>query len=322
MLERTEPRGSVRPYRLMTPRLPIASFAALAAVLLSSPAHATQAGFAFLEIPAGARASAMGGAYASVAQGVEAAFWNPAGLTGVEGLQMTGTHYELVGGLRAAQFAVAGKVYGGGLSGSVRALYSEPIPERDALGNLIGTFGSHDIEFGLGYGYDLGGGFGAGATVQLIRERIADNSATTYAFGAGMTWEPPPFDGVRLSGSVHNLGPATNYDFDGIEGAAVNLPFAVQMGGSYTFAFGNMWRATGALEGRLTRGREGMGLIGAEIATVTGMALRAGYRGNDDAQRFSFGAGYALDALSVDYAFIPLDYELGDSHRFSFSAQF
>jgi hypothetical protein len=217
---------------------------------------------------------------------------------------------------------VAGEVYGGGLSGSVRALYSEPIPERDGLGNLIGTFGSHDLELGVGYGYRLGGGFDVGVTTQLIRERIANTSATTYAFNAGMTWEPPPFDGVRFSGSVHNLGPATHYVFDGFEGAPVDLPFAVQSGFSYTRAFGSNWTARGALEGRLTRGRAGLGLIGGEISTLAGMALRAGYRANDDAQGFSFGAGYALDALSLDYAFIPLNFELGDSHRFSFSAQF
>ena len=306
----------------MIPRFRTAIATALVAVLSSAPAHATQAGFAFLEIPAGARASAMGGAYASVAQGVEAAFWNPASLSGVKGLQMTGTHYELVGGLRAAQFAVAGTVYGGGLSGSVRALYSEPIPERDALGNLVGTFGSHDLEMAVGYGYDLSGGFDVGATFQLVRERIANTSATTYAFNAGMTWEPPPFDGVRLSGSVHNLGPSTKFVFDNIEGEPVNLPYAMHTGISYARPFGRNWVARGALEGRLVRGRAGLGLIGAEVSTLGGFALRGGYRVNDDAQGFSFGAGVAANALMIDYAYLPLEFELGDSHRVSLSAQF
>ena len=51
-----------------------------AALALAAPAvaHSDPAGFSFLEIPAGARASALGGAYASRALGVEAAFWNPA----------------------------------------------------------------------------------------------------------------------------------------------------------------------------------------------------------------------------------------------------
>ena len=44
----------------------------LVQVLAAGPALAASAGFAFLEIPTGARASALGGAYASLGQGVEA----------------------------------------------------------------------------------------------------------------------------------------------------------------------------------------------------------------------------------------------------------
>src|SRR5688500_17559264 len=97
-------------------------------------AAAEPAGFAFLEIPAGARASALGGAYASLGQGVDAVFWNPAGLAGVKGVQVMGGHYELYEKLRHDHFAVAGRVPGGGIGGSIRALYSEPIEERDELG--------------------------------------------------------------------------------------------------------------------------------------------------------------------------------------------
>jgi hypothetical protein len=288
---------------------------------LATEAHSESAGFAFLEIPAGARASAMGGAFTSVAEDVEAIFWNPAGLAGVKGLQVAGSHYELINGLRAGQFAVAGNVAGGGLSGSVRALYTESIPERDQLGNLIGGFGAHDLEFALGYGAPLGGGFDLGLTAQVVRERIADVAATTYAFGGGMTWAPPPIPRMRMSGSLHNLGPETHYVIDGSQGAPVALPFAGQVGVSYVQPIGNL-ALRGALEGRLTRGRTGIAIVGGELVGPGGAALRAGYRANDDAQQVSFGAGYTIDALRLDYAWVPLRYELGDTHRFAFSAQF
>src|SRR5207249_11597330 len=89
----------------------------LAAGLAVSNAAAGPAGFAFLEIPTGARASGMGGAYASVAQGAEAAFWNPAGLEGVNGVEVTGGHYEMFEKLRHDHFSVAGRMLGGGVSG-------------------------------------------------------------------------------------------------------------------------------------------------------------------------------------------------------------
>jgi hypothetical protein len=295
---------------------------ALALVLASAPAHAGPAGFAFLEIPSGARASAVGGAFMSVGRGVEAAFWNPAGLADVHGLQMTGSHFELVDGLRHSEFAVAGRAFGGGLSGSVRALYSEPIPERDEFGNLIGTFGSHDLEFAFGYGAPLSGGFDLGITAQLIRERIANSSAATYAFATGLAWRPQPNSNARFGVSMQNLGPSAHYTIDGVEGANVVLPAAIQGGMSWTHPMSRGMSLTGSLEGRFTTGRSGIGMVGAELASPVGAALRAGFRANDDAQNVSFGVGYLREGVGFDYAFVPYRYELGDTHRFAFTAQF
>jgi hypothetical protein len=47
-----------------------------------------------------------------------------------------------------------------------------------------------------------------------------------------------------------------------------------------------------------------------------------GLRFNDDVSSVSMGAGYALGAVRLDYAFVPLSLDLGDTHRISFSAQF
>src|SRR5437667_6215691 len=156
---------------------------AIAAVLslMAICAHADPPGFAFLEIPAGARASAMGGAYASLAEGVEAGFWNPAGLAAVHGLQISASHYEFLDHLRHAQFGVAGKMLGGGVAATLRAMYSEPITERDELGNDIGTFGAHDLEFALAYGGVVSPGLRLGGSAQAVRERISEFAATTWA---------------------------------------------------------------------------------------------------------------------------------------------
>ena len=77
----------------MPSRQPRAPWLLLAlSALLATPAAADPPGFAFLEVPGGARAAALGGAYASLARGAEAAFWNPAGLGQFEGSQFTATH--------------------------------------------------------------------------------------------------------------------------------------------------------------------------------------------------------------------------------------
>ena len=300
----------------------VGAVAAAAALSLAAlPAHADPSGFAFLEVPAGARASALGGAYASLGEGVEAAFWNPAGLAGVKGIQLTASHYEFLDHLRHAQFGVAGRLLGGGLATTLRAMYSEPITERDALGNETGTFGAHDLEFAVAYGGSLSSSLRLGGSAQIVRERISDFAATTWAMGAGATWDPAAWPRLRTSVSFHNLGPAGAYTFDGARGQPVPLPTALQAGASYGVAAGGL-DLRGALETRLTRGRVGIAMLGAELAHGSGAALRAGLRVNDEATGFSVGAGYATEGLRLDYAFVPYRLELGETHRLSLSAQF
>jgi hypothetical protein len=191
-----------------SPRRPWLPLLVLTATL-ATPAAADPPGFAFLEVPGGARAAAMGGAYASLARGAEAAFWNPAGLGQFEGTQLTATHTETYDHLRNDQAAIAGRFFGGGIVGSVRALYSEPIPERDDIGNQLGTFGSHDLEFLAGYGRHLSNGMSYGLSAQVVRERIADLGATTWAVNAGTTYDIRDLALLpegRLSLSVHTSG--------------------------------------------------------------------------------------------------------------------
>ena len=299
----------------------LAAFA-LGLVLGAAPALADPPGFTFLEVPAGARAAAMGGAYTSLASGAEAVFWNPAGLVDVKGFEITGSHVEYFQQLRHEQFAIGLPAGAGGLAASVRAMYTEPIVARDDLGNETGTFGSHDLEFALGYGFRTSERVRMGVTAQVVRERIEDLSATTFAFGGGVTWDPAVVQGMRLAISGHNLGKSAHYEIDGVQGAAVPLPMAVQAGTSYGHALGGAWQVRGALETRATTGRSGIVMVGGEVAHTSGAALRAGWRWNDDAAGFSAGAGYALGRVQLDYAFVPFKLDLGDTHRISIAARF
>jgi hypothetical protein len=300
--------------------LPLALVAAL-----STPAAAEPPGFAFLEVPGGARAASMGGAYASLARGAEAAFWNPAGLGQFDGSQVTATHTETYDHLRNDQAALAGRFFGGGIVGSVRALYSEPITERDDLGNETGSFGSHDLEFLVGYGHHLANGMSLGMSTQVVRERIADLGATTWAVNAGGTYDIHDFRWLpegRVSLSVHNLGRNAHYFFDGEDGAPVKLPTAVQAGLSIGHATFQNLTARLAVEGRTTNGRSPIVAVGGELDSAVGAAIRFGYRAGDDVATWSTGAGWRTGGLRIDYAFVPSKLDLEDTHRFSLTAQF
>ena len=304
-----------RPRRLAWPL-----FAMLA--LLARPAAATPPGFAFLEVPGGARAAAMGGAYATLARGAEAAFWNPAGLGQFDGTQFTATHTESYEHLRNDQAALAGRLFGGGIVTSVRALYSEPIPERDDLGNQTGTFGSHDLEFLAGYGRHLESGMSFGLSVQVLRERIADLGATTWAVNGGVTKDVGLLPEGRVSLSVHNLGPSAHYNFGDEQGEPVRLPTALQLGVSMAHGTFQSLTARVALEGRSTVGRPTILAVGGELDSPVGAALRFGLRAGDDVASWSAGAGWRTGGLRIDYAFVPSKLDLTDTHRFTLSAQF
>jgi hypothetical protein len=127
---------------------------------------------------------------------------------------------------------------------------------------------------------------------------------------------------VRVAVTGQNLGPAAHYTIDGVQGDPVGLPGAVQTGVSYATGVGARMHLLGAVEGRVVRGRDVLGLVGAELADASGSALRLGLRLNDTSTAMSFGAGYAVQKFSFDYAFVPLRDDLGDTHRFGFSARF
>lgn len=328
MSQDSMPTPRRRAPRLFTALAPFsaARLATLLAILsvLRSAGHAAAdpAGFAFLEVPAGARASAMGGAFASLAEGAEAAHWNPGGLASLTRPELVASHSEFLEHLRHEHASFAIPAPGGAVAAAVRAAYSEAIPQTDALGNQIGSFGGHDLEFTLAYGGRPATGMGLGASVHLVRERIAEESTTTYSFGAGATWAPPGWPGVRFGMAVDQVGPAAHYYFDGIQGQAVPLPMAVQAGGSMTRALQGGLTLSGALEARVTRGRNAIGLVGVEIAHAMGAALRLGFRANDDTNRFSVGTGVGVQGLRLDYAFVPFLLDLGDTHRVSLGARF
>jgi hypothetical protein len=301
-------------------RLAVLSFPL--ALLLAPAAFAAPPGFAFLEVPAGARASAMGGAYVAVAEGAEAAYWNPAGLSAVQGTQLEASHYEFFQGLRHEQFALAGRLFGGGVAGSVRAMYTEPIEERDELGNLVGTFGAHDLEFQVAYGRALSGGTSFGFGTQLVRERIANESATTWSVSAGAAIQPERWRGLRASAVMQHLGPAAHYEFDGQQGAPVDLPLALQGGLGWRLGMKHGLTVTPALDLRATVGRQPVVALGGELESDNGASLRMGVREGDDISSFSAGLGWRYRGYRVDYAWVPSKLDLEDTHRFSFGAQF
>ena len=75
------------------PRLAASLAALLTALAMAPPAHGTPSS----QVPVGARAIGMGGAFSAIADDASALFWNPAGLVGVGHQEFTISHADLFG---------------------------------------------------------------------------------------------------------------------------------------------------------------------------------------------------------------------------------
>ena len=135
-------------------------------------------GAAFLEIPVGARAAALGSAYSALAADAYAPIWNPAGLGFLSSPEVTAQHlsyldtiyYEHVGFVMPVR---KGTIHPGGLGFSAQYLGSGTTDATDPNGSTVGTFKSHYAAYSLAYGQQLSPHLSMGVTGKIIEAKIA-----------------------------------------------------------------------------------------------------------------------------------------------------
>jgi len=183
--------------------------ALLAAAVLLAPVGASAAKYAgsFMEDGGGARALGMGGAFTAVADDPSAAFWNPAGLSGLEGCSLLVMHAEQFGDLvdrdyasyaRAVDWSLLGGTESGFAISAIRLgvddiqLTSHLEDQLDTDGNgevsdaeLAGLFNLRDqfryvsdSELALFASYaERHGDWRLGGTVKFVRQSVAGYSS-------------------------------------------------------------------------------------------------------------------------------------------------
>jgi len=181
---------------------------------LRAQAPNTVEGGAFLLLPVGARATALG--QAAVAEGgtTEALFWNPAGLADLKTTEAALHHYVAFFGTGDAivvavptsalgVFTVAGYVVDYG-----------DLSVTTVTGQQVGTVTPRNVELAASYATQLGG-LSAGITYKLIQFRVdcsGDCSAvptavgTTHAVDIGVRYALPVATPVVVGVALRNLG--------------------------------------------------------------------------------------------------------------------
>lgn len=278
-----------------------------------------EAGASFLRIGLGARASAMGEAYAAVAEDASSVFWNPGAMPAVLGTHLTLVHNEYLQFFRLEQAAITHETKWGTFGFMFTGLYMDDMDRYDENGSSspLGTFGAYDVAAAVAYGRYIVPNVAIGISIKPIYERIDELSASGLALDAGI-YHVSRIKGVKLAATVANIGAPMKFDTEEFA-----LPRYARVGASYE-------RELPSLDGRMLVTFDAMfpnddGVrehIGGEYSYKRMLALRAGYKVGYDSQAATFGFGVVYHEIGLDYAFLPVSNDLGDSHRFGLNFNF
>ncbi len=170
---------------------------------------------AFLEIGAGARSLAMGGAYVSIADDANSIYWNPAGMVNLKSPQLQ-TYYAPW--LVETQFYYGTSVMPLGSFGSIGFSYTAITmdemmvrtvenPEPDEYGQ---KFDAGNLALGVAYAKKLTDRFSFGFQTKFIQEKIWQMKANGVAIDIGTLFKTS--NNINIGMSVSNFGGKLNME--------------------------------------------------------------------------------------------------------------
>ncbi len=302
-----------------------------------------------LLIPVGAKYEAMAGSANAFVTGVDAIYWNPAGLdmgSGTGGALFSYRQY--IADIGVSYLAIGGKLGFGSLGLTLRSFNIGTINvttmnQPDGTGEQISpTF----FIGGLTYSKQLTDRISVGATVNLINESFGIVSASGIGFDAGVQYENLiGIDGLGLGVSVKNIGTTMQYGGSGLwvqatipnasvglsyyklQAASFQLPSVIDIGLGYKKSLdeNNALEIAGTFENNNFGIDEYRG--GVQYGFMNTIFVRAGYIYSKSQsgtvsifQNYTLGAGVDLAkvtgvGISFNYAYVPVKY-FSSNHLF------
>jgi hypothetical protein len=218
------------------------------------------AGATELLIPVGARGTALGGAFTSGISGVEALYFNPAGVAASDvGTEIMFSHLNWIADIDVEYAAVISQVGEFGyLGASFKSIGFGDI-EQTTVENPDGTgttFSPNYLTMGVTYSRAMTDRILFGVTGKLISEKIMRESAVGVGFDFGLQYVTG-ITGLKVGITLMNLGPNMSFAGQDLEHAVLlpgteegaeeeairtklasfDLPSFLQMGLSYDYPF-------------------------------------------------------------------------------------
>jgi len=163
----------------------------------------------FLEIPVGARAIGMGGAFVGTANDVTSLYWNAAGMARLHRNEAIFTHSEWIADTKFDFAALAIPLEGfGNLGLSFTSLSMDDMLVR-TVERPEGTgerFSAGSFALGVHYARNLSEKFSIGFTVKYISDKIWDMQAQALAVDVGTLFTTNFLNGMRIGAQISNFG--------------------------------------------------------------------------------------------------------------------
>ena len=319
----------------------------LSSSLLAQYSNLGSAGAQFLQIPVGAKATSMGGAYTGVANDASAFFWNPAGLSNVQNWDAHFSYLKWFDLFDISAASVAFNVPEAGVfTFGLMSVSSEKMEiTTETKPNGTGMFfDASDMVMGISFSRKLTDMFSVGITTKYIYQRIWNEVADGIAFDIGTQYNLG-FQNMIIAMSMSNFGPDMkfegpdlniNYSKDQnlplsrlaparLETNEFALPLHFQVGISADLYQTHFMKVKGSLDVTHPNDNKERINIGSEISVFDRIFLRGGYKINYDVDKFSFGAGTNLPfsgtLISFDYSYSIYDI-LPNVQRISLGVRF
>lgn len=296
-----------------------------------------------LLIPVGARNVALSGASISSASGLDAIFWNPAGLDAADySSSAMFSHRSYIADIGINSFAAATRLSGfGSVALTLRSFVIGNInvtteDNPDGNGQIINpTF----FVLGLTYSKKLTDRIGIGVTFNVVNEAFGSVSASGMTIDAGVQYQNfANLKGLSLGVSVKNIGTSMQFGGSGlwvqatdpnlqrgvtyykVEAASSQMPTVIDLGLGYTTSLTE--NIDLSLNGAYENNTYGIDQyrFGVEVSLIKGFFVRGGYLYSKNQtgttsifQNYTLGLGVNLAELtgigiSLDYAYVPVQY--------------
>lgn len=271
-------------------------------------------GLSFLKVDVDSRSAAMAGAYSALAQDAAAAYWNPAGLALAGDKNLVLTHNSWIADISqdfaAVQF-FAGK-HNLALSANLMNIPGieirgdRPSDQPDGKTEVINFAAS------LSYARKFKSGWRAGLSLKYLYEKYYLEMAPGWAADIGVQ-RSDLLAGLDWGITLFNYGRMTQ-----LKETRSPLPFGLRTGLAWKPSI-SFWHVQALVAGDIEyiRDEDILVRLGTDLNIRRMLHLRLGIIQGSGISRLTTGFGLAFKDYHLDYAFVPFDYEIGNSHRFS-----